>query len=245
MHGTNFWQGVAIVQTAVTCPDCQTRGNQWMLATSEVAFVNYFRCGRCGYVWTVGETVEDTRSSGRRSTRSGSYSCRSRWNRACCLGQKGDRPSLRHSLRMRVAKVQRRCARVDRLLRVTVISFRLSRIAVARARATARDSRGEPPHPRRGSGVPMRSVGGFSAFSLRDQLISILHAQIDIAFGYVGRAQRDGGANRGQLRFAERTYQAAVDLRRKVDLEGEDTEEIDRDLDRLFVAISDAGSERS
>ena len=86
----------------------------------------------------------------------------------------------------------------------------------------------------------MRSVGGFSAFSLRDQLVSILHSQIDLAFGYVSRAHRDGGADRGQLKFAKRAYEGAVEIRRKVELEDGDTDDLDRDLDRLLIAVSDA-----
>ena len=39
----------------------------------------------------------------------------------------------------------------------------------------------------------MRFVAPVSAFTLRQQMVSILRSQIQIAFSYVERAKRDGG----------------------------------------------------
>ena len=39
---------------APSCPECESRKTQWLPATSDGAFVDYFRCDTCGTVWVVG-----------------------------------------------------------------------------------------------------------------------------------------------------------------------------------------------
>ena len=50
-----------MLQNAPSCPECSSRSTQWLPATSDVAFVDYFRCYTCGSVWVVGDRPEDTR----------------------------------------------------------------------------------------------------------------------------------------------------------------------------------------
>jgi hypothetical protein len=86
-------------------------------------------------------------------------------------------------------------------------------------------------------------IGSFSALTLREQLLSILRSQIRIAFSYTDRATRcdcRGQVDVRDLASARRVYEGAVSLRRKIDLDGTDTDEIDRDLERLVYAILSA-----
>ena len=49
-----------MLQLAPTCPECLSRATVWLPATSDVAIVDYFRCERCGCVWVVGDSPEQT-----------------------------------------------------------------------------------------------------------------------------------------------------------------------------------------
>jgi hypothetical protein len=85
----------------------------------------------------------------------------------------------------------------------------------------------------------MRFVAPFSAFTLREQMLSILRSQIQIAFSYIERAKRNGDhrPDGSDLITARRVYDGALSLRSQIDLDVEETEEIDRDLQRLVTAI--------
>jgi uncharacterized Zn finger protein len=41
-----------VTMQARICPKCQTLGRH-LAATSENAVVDYYRCDRCGHVWTI------------------------------------------------------------------------------------------------------------------------------------------------------------------------------------------------
>jgi len=43
-----------MLQNAPSCPECASSNTQWRPATSDGAFVDYFRCDTCGRVWVVG-----------------------------------------------------------------------------------------------------------------------------------------------------------------------------------------------
>ena len=80
---------------------------------------------------------------------------------------------------------------------------------------------------------------GISASDLRAHLVSILRSQITIALAATSRAfsTTDGGPDLHQLGFARRTYERAVSLRHRLDLDPGVEIEIDADLDRLCAAM--------
>jgi hypothetical protein len=89
----------------------------------------------------------------------------------------------------------------------------------------------------------MRFVSPFSVITLRQQMVSILRSQVQIAFSYVERAKREGRVcpDDHDLASARRVFDGAVSLRRRVELDVDDeTDDIDRDLNRLATALGDA-----
>lgn len=40
------------MQTPVVCPHCQDAVGHPIESTNQLALVDYFRCARCGHVWT-------------------------------------------------------------------------------------------------------------------------------------------------------------------------------------------------
>ena len=45
--------------TKVWCPKCKDAPAQFLEALSEFAYVNYYRCERCAYVWNVPKSNPD------------------------------------------------------------------------------------------------------------------------------------------------------------------------------------------
>ena len=48
-----------MLQQAPSCPECMSHSTRWLPATSDAAFVDYFRCDTCGAAWVVGGSAPE------------------------------------------------------------------------------------------------------------------------------------------------------------------------------------------